>query len=391
LTVIDSAGTQTTSLTGLGLLPATDALAPLALSFAAQVLNTASATQQVTLTNSGDAALVLIAGAITSGDFTVVNGCGNSLNGHASCSMLVVFVPKNVGAESGVLTVTDQFRSQTVALNGTGVAPAGVSLSPVGAVSFAATGVGLMAAAQTVTLTNNGGVSLAILSVGVTGDFAVVAGSNSCGVSLAVGASCSAQVVFAPTVAGVRTGSFAVTDNAAGSPQSIPLTGTGIDFALSASGSTTATISAGLQAVYPLLLTSIAGLTGTVEFTCAPVPAQATCVVNPATGSLGGTSTITVTVVTSVAGASLRWPGERVVWLAGILPFGLLVLRRRRLGGIAMLGCLLLAGCGTPRVVPVTNASSGSGTPTPSGSYNLVVAGTSVGLTRSVNLTLIVQ
>jgi hypothetical protein len=305
--------------------------------------------------------------------------------------MLVVFVPKNVGAESGVLTVTDQFRSQTVALNGTGVAPAGVSLSPVGAVSFAATGVGLMAAAQTVTLTNNGGVSLAILSVELTGDFAVVAGSNSCGVSLAVGASCSTQVVFAPTVAGVRTGSFAVTDNAAGSPQSIPLTGTGIDFALSASGSTTATISAGLQAVYPLLLTSIAGLTGTVEFTCAPVPAQATCVVNPATGSLGGTSTITVTVATSVAGASLRWPGERVVWLAGILPFGLLVLRRRRLGGIAMLGCLLLAGCGTPRVVPVTDASSGSGTPTPSGSYNLVVAGTSVGLTRSVNLTLIVQ
>jgi hypothetical protein len=344
------------------------------------------------LTNSGDAALVLIAGAITSGDFTVVNGCGNSLNGHASCSMLVAFVPRRVGAESGVLTVTDQFRSQTVALNGIGVAPAGVSLSPVGAVSFAATGVGLMAVAQTVTLTNNGGVALSIQSVGVTGDFAVVAGSNSCGASLAAGASCSAQVVFAPTAAGARTGSLTVVDSAAGSPQSVSLTGTGIDFALSASGNTAATVSSGLQAVYPLLLTSITGLTGTVGFSCAPIPAHATCVVNPAAGALGGTSTITVTVATSVVGASLRWPGERaVMWLAGILPFGLLVLGRRRLGGIAMLGCLLLAGCGTPRVLPVTNASSGSGTPTPSGSYNLVVAGTSVGLTRSVNLTLIVQ
>jgi hypothetical protein len=392
LTVTDSAGTQMASLTGLGVLPATDALAPLALSFAAQVLNTASSTQQVTLTNSGDAALVLIAGAITSGDFTVVNGCGNSLNGHASCSLLVAFVPKSVGAESGVLTVSDQFRSQTVALNGAGIARTGVSLSPVGPVSFAATGVGLMAAAQTVTLTNNGGVALAIQSIGVTGDFAVVAGSNTCGANLAVGAACSALVVFAPTAAGLRAGSFAVVDNAAGSPQSLTLTGTGIDFALSASGSTTATVSAGSQAVYPLLLTSIAGLAGTVGFTCAPIPAHATCVVNPATGMLGGTSTITVTVATSVAGASLHWPGERaVVWLAGILPFGLLALGRRRLGGFAMLGCLLLAGCGTPRVLPVTNASSGSGTPTPSGSYNLVVAGTSTGLTRSVNLTLIVQ
>jgi hypothetical protein len=392
LRVTDSTGTQTASLTGLGLLPATDALAPLALSFAAQVLNTASATQRVTLTNSGDAALLLIAGAITSGDFTVVNGCGNSLSGHASCSMLVAFVPKSVGAEPGVLTVSDQFRSQMVALNGTGVAPAGVSLSPVGSVSFAATGVGLRAAAQTMTLTNNGGVVLAIQSIGVMGDFAVVAGSNPCGGSLAVGASCSAQVAFAPTAAGMRTGSFTVVDSAAGSPQSIALTGTGIDFALSASGSTTATVSAGSQAVYPLLLTSIAGLTGTVGFTCAPIPAHATCVVNPSAGALGGTSTITVTVATSVAGASLLRPGERVVaWLAGILPFGLLMLRRRRLGAAAILCCVLLTGCGTPRVVPVTDAGSGTGTPTPSGSYNLVIEGTSAGLTRSVNLKLIVQ
>jgi hypothetical protein len=45
-------------------------------------------------------------------------------------------------------------------------------------------------------------------------------------------------------------------------------------------------------------------------------------------------------------------------------------------------------------VIPATNASGGSGTvatPTPSGTYNLTVAGTSAGLTRSVGLTLIVQ
>ncbi len=131
LTVIDGAGTQTVSLSGTGTSPATDSLSPLSLSFAPQQLNTASTAQQVTLTNAGDVALTLIAAQITAGDFAVVNGCGNSLNAHSSCAMSVTFVPKSVGPGTGILTVSDQFRSQTVTLNGTGVAPPGVSLSPV--------------------------------------------------------------------------------------------------------------------------------------------------------------------------------------------------------------------------------------------------------------------
>ena len=65
----DDAGTQTASLSGTGDSPATDALSPLTLSFAAQQLTTASAVQQVMLTNNGDAALTLIAAQITSGRF----------------------------------------------------------------------------------------------------------------------------------------------------------------------------------------------------------------------------------------------------------------------------------------------------------------------------------
>ena len=129
--ISDSVGTQTASLTGVGVLPATDSLSPSSLTFAAQQLTTTSATQQVTLTNSGDAALTLVAGQITSGDFTVVNSCGNSLSGHSSCSMLVAFVPKNLGATAGVLTVTDKFRAvQTIALEWSfRIAPLGVSVA----------------------------------------------------------------------------------------------------------------------------------------------------------------------------------------------------------------------------------------------------------------------
>jgi hypothetical protein len=268
-----------------------------------------------------------------------------------------------------------------------------VSLSPVSTVTFAATGVGLSAAAQTVTLTNNGGMPLLIQSMGATGDFAVIAGSNTCGSSLAVGASCTAQIVFAPGAAGTRAGSLAVVDSAGSSPQSLQLTGMGVDFALSANGSTTATISSGGQAVYPLLLTSAAGLPGNVAFACSGMPVHATCVVNPATPAMGGTTTISVTVATSVAGAALRWPGQQqMVWLAGLLPVWLLGRKRlRRLGGVAILCCVVaLVGCGASRLIPMSSGG-GAASPTPSGTYNLVVSGTSAGLMRSVGLTLIVQ
>jgi hypothetical protein len=389
-------GTQTASLTGVGVLPATDALAPLSLSFAAQQLNTASATQQVTLINSGDSALLLIAAQIASGDFTVVNSCGNSLSGHSSCSLPVAYVPKSVGPQSGVLTVTDQYRSQTVTLSGTGAAPPGVSLSPLSTVAFAPTGVGLIAAAQTVTLTNNGGLPLSIQNIAVTGDFAIVLGSNTCGPSLAVGAQCMVQVVFAPNAAAIRTGTFTATDNASSSPQGLQLTGTGIDFALTANGSTTQTSSSSSEAVYPLLLSSAAGVPGTVAFACSGVPAYATCVVNPSSPALGGSATITVTVATSVA--SLSWPqhpgGQTQTWLALLLPLWLLGLGRRRgLGQVAILCCVLLvAGCGASRIIPQTTSGGGTTTnPTPSGTYTIAVSGSSAGLTRSVNLTLIVQ
>ncbi len=394
--ITDGAGTQTVSLSGVGVLPATDELAPLSLSFAAQQLNTASAAQLVTLTNAGDAALTLIAAQVASGDFTVVNGCGNSLNGHSSCSLLVAFVPKSVGAGTGALLVADEYRSQTVTLSGMGVAPAGVSLSPISAMAFAATGVGLTTAAQTVTLTNNGGMPLLIQSIAATGDFLLVGGSNTCGGSLGVGGICTMQVVFAPTAAGARTGSITIVDNAGSSPQTMQLTGMGVDFALNANGSTSQSIAAGGDAVYPLLLTSAAGVPGTAALSCSGAPAYATCTVNPAAAGLGGNAQITVTVATDTA--SLRVPRDRPeYWLAGLLPLGLLGLGRkrwRRLGGVALLACLMAGvGCGASRTIPYTSTSlpGNGGSPTPAGTYNLVVSGASAGLTRSVGLILVVQ
>jgi hypothetical protein len=398
LTVADDAGTQSAALTGTGASPATDALSAMSLSFAAQQLNTASAVQQITVTNSGDVALTLLATQITAGDFTAVNACGNSLNAHSSCSIGVAFLPKSVGAESGVLTVSDEFRSQTVALSGTGVAPAGVSLSPTGGLTFAATGVGSSSAGQLVTLTNNGGVALSLKGVAVTGDFAIVSGSNSCGASLAVGAACAMQVAFVPGAAGVRNGTVTVTDSALDSPQVVQLTGTGVDFALAADGNMTATVASGKSVVFPLLLSSAAASPFPVSFSCTGVPVNATCNVSPSNVVLGGTTVVSVTVNTGVSSAAVApvFPaGRGMVWLALAVPLGWLGRRRLRVGliGCVLLSCLIgIGGCGSGRRIPGSGGSPvGTVASTPAGTYGVVVSATSLAVTRTINLTLIVQ
>ena len=401
-TVTDDAGTQTVSLSGNGTLPATDALSPLALTFAAQQLSTASAPQQIMLTNSGDVPLTLIAAQITSGDFTAVNACGNSLNAHASCAINVAFQPKSVGAIAGVLSVSDQYRTQTVSLNGTGVAPPGVSLSPVSTINFPATGVGVTSAAQTVTLTNNGGVALLVQSVVITGDFVIVPGSNACGSTVASDTACTMQIAFTPSAGGPRSGALTVTDNAASSPQTLALTGNGVDFALNPNGNTSLTVANGQNAVYPLLLSSAANVGGIATFTCTGAPANSTCNVTPASVALGNDTTVSVTVLTGVTATAFsshpRLNRPVILWFAVLFPLGLLTVRRTRRSSLCcfiVLCCLIAAnGCGAGREIPLetgTNPNPPSNPVTPAGTYTIVASATSSGLTRTVNLTLVVQ
>jgi hypothetical protein len=401
-TITDGSGTQTASLSGTGVSPATDALSPLSLAFAPQELTTASASQQITLTNSGDVALALITAQIASGDFTVTNACGNSLNPHSTCAINVAFQPQSIGRTTGQLTVSDQYRTQSISLSGTGVAPPGVSLSPIYTLNFPATGVGQTALPQTVTLTNNGGLPLQLRSTTLTGDFAIVAGSDTCGATLAPNNACTLQIVFTPTVGGARSGTLTVTDSAPNSPQTLRLTGTAIDFALSPDGDTTVAVANGQNAVFPLLFTSSSTMHGTATFTCTGAPLNAACNVTPSSISLDTTATVSVVVLTGVPSTSLSKaipPGQHQYrfWLAALLPLSLFALRRVRLPRLTcfvLLCCLLFPmGCGAGRQLP--SGSSGS-TPaqipvTPAGTYPIVVSATSAGLTRTINLTLIVR
>lgn len=106
----------------------------------------------------------------------------------------------------------------------TNLAAPTVILSPT-TVSFAGQGVGTSSSPQTVTLTNDGDATLTITGVSITGDFTE---SDNCVGSVNIGATCSITLTFTPSVEGARTGTLTITDDASGSPQSVPLSGTGL-------------------------------------------------------------------------------------------------------------------------------------------------------------------
>ena len=100
-------------------------------------------------------------------------------------------------------------------------------LSPT-SLAFANQTVGTTSAAKPVTLSNTGSAALTITGISITGTNATsFAQSNNCGTSIAAGASCIINVTFKPSAAGALSAAVSVADNAAGSPQSVALTGTG--------------------------------------------------------------------------------------------------------------------------------------------------------------------
>ena len=360
-------------------------LSPSKLVFGDQTVGAASASQTVTLANFSAAPLNFTS-IVASGDFTQTNNCGSALAAGNSCAILVSFLPSSTGPRAGQLTVSDDAAGspQVAQLSGNGVAGAipGVALAPA-SLTFAAQQQGDSSAAQAVTLTNTGGGTLSLGSISVAGDFAE---ANDCGVSLAPGASCTIQVTFTPSASGSRSGALTLADNAAASPQTVALAGTGlsgppadIQFQPADNGSTVVTVSAGNSALFNLNASTLNNFVGTVSLACTGAPAGASCKVTPAQFASGGLEPVSV-VVTTTPALSLQpsvigfWP--LLLALALVVWAG----RFRKLAPLALL--VLLAGCSTGRLGPAT----------PAGTYVLTVTASSGGApVGSAQLTLIVQ
>jgi hypothetical protein len=221
LSVVDSAGTQTVALYGKGASgAAAAALSPSSLTFSSRTINTTSAAQTVTLTNSGSAALS-VTGISASGSFAETNTCGSSVAAGANCTISVTFTPTATGALSGTLSVVDSVGTQTVALSGTGTGVAAATLS-VSSLTFSSQLVNTTSTAMSVTLTNSGSAALSVTGISASGTFAE---TNNCGTSLAAGANCNIEVTFTPTTAGTLSGTLSVVDSVG--TQTVALSGAG--------------------------------------------------------------------------------------------------------------------------------------------------------------------
>jgi hypothetical protein len=230
LTLNDNASSspQTVSLSGVG---TAVLLSPTGVSFYPQIVGTLSVGHTVTVSNRGTTTLNFAAiaiGGTNAADFMISSQtCSAILPGNTSCTVTVKFQPSLIGAETAVLSFTDDGGAspQAVSMTGTGTM---VSVSPTSLI-FAAQTVGTTSSARSATLTNRANTTLHINSVSVTGtntgDFLI--SFDSCPPDMVAGSSCMVNVEFQPAAVGARTASLAFSDNGGASPQIVKLTGTG--------------------------------------------------------------------------------------------------------------------------------------------------------------------
>ena len=227
LSFADDAGTQNVSLSGNGTAPVVN-LSTTNVQFPTTLINTSSAPQNVTLTNTGNATLVIsniIIDVGNVGDFSQTNTCPAVLNPGANCTISVTFKPTVKGFRFAEIHIFDDAANspQKIGLTGTGTV---VRLLPKN-LNFGNVQVG-SSLQKTVTMQNVGAASMSISGFSITGaNAADYSQTNNCGTSLAGHASCTITVTFTPAATGTRLANLSITDNGGGSPQKVSLTGTG--------------------------------------------------------------------------------------------------------------------------------------------------------------------
>jgi hypothetical protein len=201
------------------------------LNFGRQQVNTSSAPQAVTLTNTGNIPLQITSIA-TSTDYAQTNNCGTSLAPNATCSLSVTFTPSAVGNRSGQISfATNSIGGiSAVSVSGTGQA-AVLSVSP-NSVSFANQLLNTTSPAQVIAVSNSGNTTVQITGITTTGDFTQ---TNNCGAAVAPNSVCNVYVTFTPSASGTRTGSLTVNANTIGAQLIVSLAGTGVYPAMSES------------------------------------------------------------------------------------------------------------------------------------------------------------
>ena len=281
------------------------------------------------------------------------------------------------------------------------------SLAPL-SVNFGNQIVGIASSPMQVTLTNSGTDNLLISSIVDANGFAQ---TNNCPIApsfLAPTQSCTINITFTPSATGTANDTLTITDDAAGSPQTVPLTATVQSFSLTSTcGSLT--VVPGQTAIYTVDLAPINGFAKSVALTCSGAPSLANCTVSPSSITLDGNTTVQAQVTattTPPTSGSLRSPFDQnrnrilvsgalasVMGLASvvILPF------KRRMKGRRFYNLIFVL-CMLSTMATLSSCGIGGGDPpgTAAGTYPLTVTGTYKSTTgtsfnQTVSFNLVVQ
>jgi hypothetical protein len=382
-----STSPQFVNLTATGT-AATLTVTPPTLSFGSVVLNTTSTAQTVTITNTSSvtATFSSIAPTVSTGQgtFNLTNNCGATLAAGASCTLSISFTASSIPspATETIRIGSDASTSpQFINLSATG----GALLTPsANSHDFGNVTAGTSSTPTTVIVTNVSTIPAHILLDTITNSFNFKDTSDTCmGATVAPGASCTVTMIFTPIGSGAQTSQLALSSDAANSPLTVDLSGTGVlpanDFTVTATPPTQ-TIVGGGAATYTITVTpNIAGYPRDVAFTVTGLPAGATATFSPTpvvpnNAAVSATMTVQTTALvqneTSDNGMRLAGFGGGLLSLVCALLAALLGRARLRMRGyfIVALACFALAaatvltGCIKSLPLPVTSTITITGT-----------------------------
>jgi uncharacterized membrane protein len=216
-------GTNTTAVSGTGTAPPTRIISLTGNLAFGSVQVGATATAQLTITNSGNATLTVTGIAVPIG--YAANWTSGTIAPGASRYVTITFAPAAAQTYNGTLVVNaDQTGgTNTIAVSGTGTAPPTRIISLTGNLAFGSVQVGATTTAQ-LTITNSGNATLTV--TGMTGPSGYAASWTSG--TIAPGASQYVTVTFAPTAAQTYNGVLTVVANHTSGTNTIGISGTGV-------------------------------------------------------------------------------------------------------------------------------------------------------------------
>jgi len=189
-----------------------------------------NSSQVLIITNNGTATLTITQATEMGAAFSV-SGISLPLNVSAGqqATMTAEFQPTAAGAALGSISIVSNAPNSptAVSLTGTGTtATAALTINPT-SLSFGNVTTGTSSATQNVVITNTGNANVTISQITLSGSGYTMAG-GSVPVTLAPSQKLTLSVEFSPTAAVSVNGGISIVSNAAGSPATVVVSGTGV-------------------------------------------------------------------------------------------------------------------------------------------------------------------